>query len=113
MTRKVFAGVNFINILCMCFLYKSLCGAFFYLHFSFVIFWRQNFGQKTHVLHVDEIDGRNRAFGGIGFIGHYFKGQPRGFCWKGLSGSSWIYGEVNSEGEFTGEFEFKWEVFIV
>jgi len=39
-------GVNFINILRERFLYKSLCTAFFYLSFSFVIFCRQNLYKK-------------------------------------------------------------------
>ena len=42
------------------------------------------------------------VFSGLEFIGHYSHGQPRGICWKRLMGESWIYGEVDSEGEFTG-----------
>jgi hypothetical protein len=41
-------------------------------------------------------------FEGLQFVGHYNLGQPRGVCWKRLIGDSWIYGEVDSKGEFTG-----------
>jgi hypothetical protein len=41
-------------------------------------------------------------FTGLEFVGHYNHGQPKGICWKRLIGESWIYGEVDSEGEFTG-----------
>ena len=41
-------------------------------------------------------------FPGLQFVGHYNQGQPIGVCWKRLFGDSWIYGDVDSEGEFTG-----------
>jgi len=49
-------AVNFINILRAPFSYEVFSVAFFYFHFSFVIFWRQNFVQKKRVQNVDEID---------------------------------------------------------
>ena len=45
-------------------------------------------------------------FPGLQFVGHYNQGQPRGICWKRLIGDSWIYGEVDSEGEFSGTIKF-------
>ncbi len=42
---------------------------------------------------------------GLGFFGNYVDGIPEGFCWKQLRGGSWIYGEVNDEGHFTGRFK--------
>ena len=42
-------------------------------------------------------------FQGTSFIGHFVNGHPVGTCWKGLIGGSWIVGEVDDEGEFTGE----------
>ncbi len=40
-------GVNFINILHAPFGTKSLCKAFFYLHFGFLIFWGRCIGLKA------------------------------------------------------------------
>jgi len=55
------------------------------------------------VLSNDPLSLCSRAlFTGLEFIGHYSHGQPRGICWKRLIGNSWIYVEVDSEGEFTG-----------
>ncbi len=44
----------------------------------------------------------NRHFDGLAFVGHFKEGIPIGFCWKGLVGGSWIYGQVDERGEFTG-----------
>ncbi len=43
------------------------------------------------------------VFNGLEFVGHFSHGKARGICWKRLIGGSWIYGEVDSEGEFTGK----------
>jgi len=52
---------------------------------------------------------RNRCsdqiFGGIGFIGLYKNGIPTGHCWKELMGKSYLYGKVNSEGQFSGKMD--------
>jgi len=47
LSMKTRLGVNFVNILHACFSYESLCTAFFYLRFNFVIFWPQNIGKKA------------------------------------------------------------------
>ncbi len=39
---------------------------------------------------------------GLGFVGNFINGVPSGVCWRELFGGSWIYGEVNQEGLFTG-----------
>ena len=44
-------------------------------------------------------------FPGLSFVGQFVDGFPAGTCWKGLIGGSWIVGEVDSEGEFTGEVD--------
>ena len=37
------------------------------------------------------------------FVGRYFRGIPRGFCWKGLWGGGYICGYVDSkDGSFSG-----------
>ena len=40
------------------------------------------------------------------FVGYFEAGTPVGFVWKGLLGEplnrAWIFGEVDGEGEFTG-----------
>ena len=47
---------------------------------------------------------------GVGFIGYFNEGIPTGFGWKGVFGGigngAWIYGEVDSQGDFTGELVF-------
>ena len=40
---------------------------------------------------------------GRGFIGVYKNGLPTGVCWQQLIGCSWLYGEVDDYGEFTGD----------
>jgi len=47
MLMKLALGVNFINILCVSFLYKSLLWSFSPVTFGFVIFWRQNIAAKV------------------------------------------------------------------
>jgi hypothetical protein len=53
-------------------------------------------------------------FQGTSFIGHFVNGHPAGTCWKGLIGGSWIVGEVDDEGEFTGKIDilylFRFEI---
>jgi hypothetical protein len=44
----------------------------------------------------------NTMFDGLGFVGQFENGTPTGVCWKELHGGSWIYGEVNTEGQFSG-----------
>ena len=39
----------------------------------------------------------------MAFIGHMNHGIPTGHCWRGLYGGSWVHGEVDEEGEFTGD----------
>jgi histone-lysine N-methyltransferase SETD7 len=36
------------------------------------------------------------------FVGRYYRGLKRGFCWKGCWGTGFICGEVDKEGEFSG-----------
>ena len=43
------------------------------------------------------------SFEGNMFVGQYSNGIPKGTCWRGLLGGSWLYGEVDGRGEFTGE----------
>ena len=45
----------------------------------------------------------HRSFPGIMFVGQYSNGVPKGTCWRGLKGGAWLYGQVDSKGEFTGE----------
>ena len=45
----------------------------------------------------------SQAHTGLSFIGWYTDGKPSGPCWRGLIGGSWIYGIVNSDGDFTGD----------
>jgi hypothetical protein len=42
----------------------------------------------------------------LAFVGHFKEGIPIGFCWKGLVGGSWIYGQVDERGEFTGKCSY-------
>jgi hypothetical protein len=44
---KLIPGVNFINILRSCFMYKSELSSFSLVMFGFEIFWRQNIGKKV------------------------------------------------------------------
>lgn len=39
---------------------------------------------------------------GLGFIGRFTDGIPVGPCWRSLMGGSWLFGDVNASGEFTG-----------
>ena len=45
----------------------------------------------------------DRTEQGLAFIGRFENGLPVGPCWRGLFGGSWLYGIVDSKGEFTGE----------
>ena len=45
---------------------------------------------------------KSRIENGLGLICHYANGLPKGKCWKGLLGGAWIYGEVATDGEFSG-----------
>ena len=39
------------------------------------------------------------------FVGRYFRGIARGFCWKGLWGGGYICGYVDSkDGSFSGRY---------
>ena len=51
-------------------------------------------------------------FQGLSFVGRFVDGHPTGTCWKGLIGGSWIVGEVDSEGEFTGKDDMKRRYFV-
>jgi len=42
-------------------------------------------------------------FPGLGFVGEFRNGKPKGICWKGLIGGGWLYGEVDELGEFSGD----------
>jgi len=46
LSMNIKTGVNFINILCSCFLDESALPSFSLLHFGFVIFWQKNIGKK-------------------------------------------------------------------
>ena len=37
------------------------------------------------------------------FVGRYYRGVRRGFCWKGCLGGGFICGEVDKDGEFSGK----------
>ena len=41
---------------------------------------------------------------GLGFVGHFKDGVAVGPCWRELLGGAWIYGQVNEEGQFSGNF---------
>eukprot|EP00095_Tigriopus_kingsejongensis_P003382 maker-scaffold153_size302544-snap-gene-2.26 protein:Tk03382 transcript:maker-scaffold153_size302544-snap-gene-2.26-mRNA-1 annotation:"hypothetical protein BRAFLDRAFT_120570" len=41
--------------------------------------------------------------GALSFVGYYSNGKPTGLAWRGLVGGSWIHGEVDDNGEFTGD----------
>ena len=47
-------------------------------------------------------DCETRIVKGLGLICKYANGVPSGKCWKGLLGGSWIYGEMEEDGEFSG-----------
>ena len=47
------------------------------------------------------------SFPGIMFVGHYSNGVPKGTCWRGLPGGTWLYGQVDGRGEFTGKPEVR------
>ena len=38
----------------------------------------------------------------VGFVGRYFRGVRRGFCFKGCFGGGFLCGFVNNAGDFTG-----------
>jgi len=46
MLMKLTAGVNFINILCVCFAYKSALHSFSLLKIWLCNFWQKNIGAK-------------------------------------------------------------------
>ena len=37
------------------------------------------------------------------FVGRYYRGVRRGFCWKGCLGGGFLCGEVDKDGEFSGK----------
>ncbi len=39
---------------------------------------------------------------GLAYVGRYVDGKPVGHAWRGLTGGSWLYGEVDSNGDFSG-----------
>lgn len=45
----------------------------------------------------------NVAFQGLGLVAQYKNGIPFGKVWKQLLGRSWIYGEVDQNGDLTGD----------
>jgi hypothetical protein len=45
----------------------------------------------------------NLAFKGLGLVGQFKNGIPHGKVWKQLHGGSWIYGEVDKNGDMTGK----------
>jgi hypothetical protein len=45
----------------------------------------------------------NVVTSGIGFMGNFKSGKPHGVCWRELIGGSWIYGQVDDDGLFTGK----------
>ena len=45
-------------------------------------------------------------FDGLGFVGHFEDGIPKGICWKELRGGAWIYGRVDKQGQFSGDFNY-------
>ncbi len=40
---------------------------------------------------------------GLAFVGRYDNGKLFGHAWRGLTGGSWIYGDIDESGEFTGK----------
>jgi hypothetical protein len=61
------SGVNFINILHTCFLYKSKLISFSLITLGFAIFWRQNIGEKvTHKMLM-------KLTPGVNFIKHFMQ----------------------------------------
>ncbi len=50
---------------------------------------------------------------GIGFMGNFKSGKPHGVCWRELIGGSWIYGQVDDDGLFTGKTFFTLFVFLI
>ena len=42
-------------------------------------------------------------FEGLSFIGRYENGTPAGVCWRQLVGGSWLYGQVDKDGHFSGD----------
>ena len=39
----------------------------------------------------------------VPFVGRYYRGVRRGFCWRGCFGEGFICGYVDKDGEFTGD----------
>ncbi len=40
---------------------------------------------------------------GLSYVGNYEDGVPTGYAWRKLIGGSWLFGKLDSNGEFTGE----------
>ena len=50
---------------------------------------------------------------GLGFFGRFIDGKASGICWKELRGGGWIYGEMDSEGTWTGTYDVTYTVTLL
>ncbi len=71
-------GVNFINIFCARFLYKTLFRQLFSSYYKYVKCFEMMFVQKIRSFNVDEIDGSPRACG----LDCYYNYSPPCYYWS-------------------------------
>ena len=60
----------------------------------------QIFGILTQ--HPEDVCSES-IFDGLSFIGRYDNGKAIGICWRQLVGGSWMYGLMDTDGQFSGE----------